>query len=67
VWSCYGFGGAEAEFVFERALDLASQLPASPQATEQEIHVAARLGTVRLIVRGYADPDAALALARPGR
>ena len=49
---------------FERALELASQLPASPQATDQEIHIAARLGTVRLVVRGFADPDAAAALAR---
>ena len=49
---------------FERALELAGQLPASPQATEQEIHIAARLGTVRLVMRGFADPDAAQALAR---
>ena len=53
-----------AEQQFERALELAGQLPASPQATEQEIHIAARLGTVRLVVRGFADPDAAAALAR---
>ena len=53
-----------ADEQFERALELAGQLPASPQATEQEIHIAARLGTVRLVVRGYADPDAAQALAR---
>ena len=53
-----------ADEQFERALQLAGQLPASPQATDQEIHIAARLGTVRLIVRGYADPDAAAALAR---
>ena len=53
-----------ADEQFERALDLAGQLPASPQATEQEIHIAARLGTVRLVLRGYADPDAAQALAR---
>ena len=53
-----------AEQQFERALELAGQLPASPQATDQEIHIAARLGTVRLIVRGFADPDAAAALAR---
>ncbi|HTV99769.1 MAG TPA: BTAD domain-containing putative transcriptional regulator [Streptosporangiaceae bacterium] len=53
-----------ADEQFERALELAAQLPASPQATEQEIHIAARLGTVRLVTRGYADPDAAQALAR---
>jgi DNA-binding SARP family transcriptional activator len=53
-----------ADEQFERALELAGQLPASPQATEQEIHIAARLGTVRLVLRGYADPDAAQALAR---
>ena len=53
-----------AEQQFERALELASQLPASPQATDQEIHIAARLGTVRLMLRGFADPDAAAALAR---
>ena len=53
-----------AEQQFERALELAGQLPASPQATDQEIHIAARLGTVRLVVRGFADPDAAAALAR---
>jgi DNA-binding SARP family transcriptional activator len=53
-----------ADEQFERALQLASQLPASPQATDQEIHIAARLGTVRLVMRGYADPDAAQALAR---
>jgi DNA-binding SARP family transcriptional activator len=53
-----------ADEQFERALELAGQLPASPQATEQEIHIAARLGTVRLVVRGFADPDAAQALAR---
>jgi hypothetical protein len=56
-----------ADEQFERALELAGQLPASPQAAEQEIHIAARLGTVRLVMRGYADPDAAQALARPGR
>ena len=53
-----------ADEQFERALELADQLPASPQATEQEIHIAARLGTVRLVTRGLADPDAAQALAR---
>jgi DNA-binding SARP family transcriptional activator len=53
-----------ADEQFERALELAAQLPASPQATDQEIHVAARLGTVRLVMRGFADPDAAQALAR---
>ena len=53
-----------AEQQFERALELAGQLPASPQAAEQEIRIAARLGTVGLVVRGFADPDAALALAR---
>jgi DNA-binding SARP family transcriptional activator len=53
-----------AEQQFERALELAGQLPASPQATEQEVHIAARLGTVRLVTRGLADPDAAQALAR---
>ena len=53
-----------AEQQFERALELAGQLPASPQATDQEIHIAARLGTVRLVTRGLADPDAAQALAR---
>ena len=53
-----------AEQQFERALELASQLPASRQATDQEIHIAARLGTVRLVTRGLADPDAAQALAR---
>jgi tetratricopeptide (TPR) repeat protein len=64
-----GLGGGDqsieaAEQQFERALELAGQLPASPQATDQEIHIAARLGTVRLVVRGFADPDAAAALAR---
>ena len=53
-----------ADEQFARALELAAQLPASPQATEQEIHIAARLGTVRLVMRGFADPDAAQALAR---
>jgi DNA-binding SARP family transcriptional activator len=53
-----------ADEQFARALELASQLPASPQATEQEIHIAARLGTVRLVMRGFADPGAAQALAR---
>jgi DNA-binding SARP family transcriptional activator len=53
-----------ADEQFKRALELAGQLPASPQATAQEIHIAARLGTVRLVMRGYADPDAAQALAR---
>jgi DNA-binding SARP family transcriptional activator/RecA/RadA recombinase len=53
-----------ADEQFERALELAGQLPASPQATEQEIHIAARLGTVRLVMRGFADPGAAQALAR---
>jgi len=53
-----------ADEQFERALQLAGQLPRSPQATDQEIHIAARLGTVRLMLRGYADPDAARALAR---
>jgi DNA-binding SARP family transcriptional activator len=53
-----------ADEQFTRALQLAGQLPASPQATDQEIHIAARLGTVRLVMRGYADPDAAQALAR---
>ena len=53
-----------ADEQFSRALELADQLPASPQATEQEIHIAARLGTVRLVTRGLADPDAAQALAR---
>src|SRR5580693_5705945 len=53
-----------ADEQFARALELASQLPASPQATEQEIRIAARLGTVRLVMRGFADPDAAQALAR---
>jgi DNA-binding SARP family transcriptional activator len=53
-----------AEQQFERALELAGQLPAGPQAAEQEIHTAARLGTVRLVLRGFADPDAAQALAR---
>jgi DNA-binding SARP family transcriptional activator/RecA/RadA recombinase len=53
-----------AEQQFERALQLAGQLPASPQSTDQEIRIAARLGTVRLVLRGFADPDAALALAR---
>ena len=53
-----------ADEQFERALELAGQLPASPQATEQEIHIGARLGTVRLVARGFADPDAAQALAR---
>jgi DNA-binding SARP family transcriptional activator len=53
-----------ADEQFERALELAGQLPVSPQATEQEIHIAARLGTVRLVMRGFADPDAAAALAR---
>lgn len=53
-----------ADEQFERALQLAGQLPASPQATDQEIHIAARLGTVRLMLRGAADPDAAWALAR---
>jgi len=53
-----------ADEQFKRALELAGQLPASPQATEQEIHIAARLGTVRVVMRGFADPDAAQALAR---
>ena len=53
-----------ADEQFELALELAGQLPASPQAAEQEIHIAARLGTVRLVMRGFADPDAARALAR---
>ena len=53
-----------ADEQFERALELADRLPASPQATEQEIHIAARLGTVRLVTCGLADPDAAQALAR---
>jgi DNA-binding SARP family transcriptional activator len=53
-----------ADEQLERALELAGQLPPSPQAAEQEIHIAARLGTVRLVVRGFADPDAAQALAR---
>jgi tetratricopeptide (TPR) repeat protein len=53
-----------ADEQFERALELAGQLPASPEAAEQEIHIAARLGTVRLVVRGFADPDAARALTR---
>jgi DNA-binding SARP family transcriptional activator len=53
-----------ADEQFERALELAGQLPASPQSTDQEIHIAARLGTVRLVLRGFADPDAAQALAR---
>jgi tetratricopeptide (TPR) repeat protein len=53
-----------ADEQFERALELAGQLPASPQAADLEIRIAARLGTVRLVVRGFADPDAARALAR---
>ena len=53
-----------ADEQFARALELAGQLPASPQATDQEIRIAARLGTVRLVLRGFADPDAARALAR---
>jgi DNA-binding SARP family transcriptional activator len=53
-----------ADEQFARALQLAGQLPASPQAAEQEIHTAGRLGTVRLMLRGFADPDAAQALAR---
>jgi DNA-binding SARP family transcriptional activator/tetratricopeptide (TPR) repeat protein len=53
-----------ADEQFARALELAGQLPASSQATEQEIHIGARLGTVRLVMRGFADPDAAQALAR---
>jgi DNA-binding SARP family transcriptional activator/RecA/RadA recombinase len=53
-----------ADEQFKRALELAGQLPASPQATEQEIHIAARLGTVRVVMRGFADPDAAEALER---
>jgi DNA-binding SARP family transcriptional activator len=53
-----------ADEQFKRALELAGQLPASPQATDQEIHIAARLGTVRLVMRGFADPDAAQALTR---
>jgi DNA-binding SARP family transcriptional activator/tetratricopeptide (TPR) repeat protein len=53
-----------ADEQLERALELAGQLPASPQATDQEIHIAARLGTVRLVMRGFADPDAGQALAR---
>jgi predicted ATPase len=57
-------GYEAADEQFERALELAGQLPASPQAAEQEIHIAARLGTVRLVLRGYADPDTAQALAR---
>jgi len=57
-----GYEAADAQF--ERALELAGQLPASPQATDQEIRIAARLGTVRLVLRGFADPDTARALAR---
>jgi DNA-binding SARP family transcriptional activator len=53
-----------ADEQFGRALQLAGQLPASPQATDQEIRIAARLGTVRLVMRGFADLDAARALAR---
>jgi tetratricopeptide (TPR) repeat protein len=53
-----------ADEQFTRALELAGQLPASSQATDQEIHIAARLGTVRLMIRGFADPGAAQALAR---
>ena len=53
-----------ADEQFGRALELAGRLPASPQATEQEIHIAARLGTVRMVLRGFADPDTAAALAR---
>ena len=53
-----------ADEQFARALELAGQLPASPQATDQEIRIAARLGTVRLVLRGFADPDTARALAR---
>ena len=53
-----------ADEQFGRALELTGQLPASPQATEQQIRIAARLGTVRLVMRGYADPDAAATLAR---
>jgi tetratricopeptide (TPR) repeat protein len=53
-----------ADEQFARALELAGQLPVSPQATEQEIHIAARLGMVRLVMRGFADPHAAQALAR---
>ena len=53
-----------ADEQFGRALQLAGQLPASPQATDQEIRIAARRGTVRLVLRGFADPDAARALAR---
>ena len=45
-----------ADEQFERALELAGQLPASPQAAEQEIHIAARLGTVRLVMRGVRRP-----------
>lgn len=55
-----------ADEQFEQGLELADQLPASPEAAEQEIHLAARLGTVRLVVWGFADPDAAQALARAG-
>ena len=57
-------GYEAADEQFERALELAGQLPASPQATDQEIRIAARLGTVRLVLRGFADPDTARALAR---
>ena len=53
-----------AEQQYERALELAGQLPASSQAAGQEIGIAARLGTVRLLGRGFADPDATQALAR---
>ena len=53
-----------ADEQFGRALQLAGQLPACPQATDQEIRIAARRGTVRLVLRGFADPDAAQALAR---
>jgi len=53
-----------ADEQFGRALQLAGQLPVSPQATDQEFHIAARLGTVRLVLRGFADPDTAQALAR---
>jgi DNA-binding SARP family transcriptional activator len=53
-----------ADEQFARALELVGQLPPSPQATDQEIRIAARLGTVRLMLRGYADPDTARALSR---
>jgi DNA-binding SARP family transcriptional activator/RecA/RadA recombinase len=51
-----------ADEQFGRALELAGQLPASPQATDQEIHIAARLGRPP----GRAAPSGACPGGQPG-